>query len=502
MFFDSVLCLLFCVCDNKNHSNRIVNLEMGIISSIEDEEEERNEDLEAGWRPEDLAYLQFPFSSLANLAPQLHSTACVKSPVNLRRSSLQLIATEERNKYNIQFVVDTTTGCTVKIYYKANEIFGEELQMFVYKSSYNDTGIHSISLPKGLNQTFTTPKELQLDITLFKDDELVQPEHSPNYYPIVIILEPIKSNITNVSPNEKKQITAQITMAALNKTVEGNSYEIKTIKQKIVFGGVPYVVYEIFGIENIKYGIDAHPEECVICMSEPRNTIIIPCRHLCLCDQCADALRFQTNKCPICRGPVRSLLKIEVHGTENAQKDENSSSLTMSTSTTSSEENSSSIQKKPDSKREKKRNRIKKTARKQTTPPEETVPLTANLSTEDAALTTKEQNVVGSNGLNPENSLSSSNRNEKNAETPLKSPKENSILISSGASTPMSEPLPKIEEKKEGNIKAMILNDSVETPIFSEEHSLQPSFPSPQRQTNPTSVQNKRKEPKMAATAI
>jgi hypothetical protein len=40
--------------------------------------------------------------------------------------------------------------------------------------------------------------------------------------------------ITNVSSVEKKQISAQITMATLIKTTEKSSYEIKPIKQKIM----------------------------------------------------------------------------------------------------------------------------------------------------------------------------------------------------------------------------------------------------------------------------
>ena len=31
--------------------------------------------------------------------------------------------------------------------------------------------------------------------------------------------------------------------------------------------------------------------ECVVCMCEPRDTLIIPCRHLCLCFSCAESLR-------------------------------------------------------------------------------------------------------------------------------------------------------------------------------------------------------------------
>lgn len=49
--------------------------------------------------------------------------------------------------------------------------------------------------------------------------------------------------------------------------------------------------------------------ECVVCLSDVRDTLILPCRHLCLCNTCADTLRYQANNCPICR-----LRKPQSHG--------------------------------------------------------------------------------------------------------------------------------------------------------------------------------------------
>lgn len=50
--------------------------------------------------------------------------------------------------------------------------------------------------------------------------------------------------------------------------------------------------------------------ECVICMSEERDTMLLPCRHLCLCASCAQSLRYQANSCPICRCPFRAALNL------------------------------------------------------------------------------------------------------------------------------------------------------------------------------------------------
>lgn len=55
-------------------------------------------------------------------------------------------------------------------------------------------------------------------------------------------------------------------------------------------------------------------------MSDTRDTLILPCRHLCLCNSCADSLRYQANNCPICRAPFRALLQIRaVQKSSNGQ---------------------------------------------------------------------------------------------------------------------------------------------------------------------------------------
>lgn len=75
------------------------------------------------------------------------------------------------------------------------------------------------------------------------------------------------------------------------------------IKQKIHVGRHGYIINEVYGLSEGK--------DCLICMSAPKNTILLPCRHICLCSECSLALRSQTNKCPVCRAKIDSLLRIE-----------------------------------------------------------------------------------------------------------------------------------------------------------------------------------------------
>lgn len=46
---------------------------------------------------------------------------------------------------------------------------------------------------------------------------------------------------------------------------------------------------------------------CIICMAIPRDTLLLPCRHLCLCSQCWDSLEL-SRMCPICRTDVTAFV--------------------------------------------------------------------------------------------------------------------------------------------------------------------------------------------------
>lgn len=49
---------------------------------------------------------------------------------------------------------------------------------------------------------------------------------------------------------------------------------------------------------------------CVICMSNQRTHILVPCGHLCLCATCVDMALDRLGSCPLCRGQIQSAMRV------------------------------------------------------------------------------------------------------------------------------------------------------------------------------------------------
>lgn len=101
---------------------------------------------------------------------------------------------------------------------------------------------------------------------------------------MVVYAKSCTSNNENVVQSSNNT-HAQITQAVIEKNNHGN-FQVKVLKQILWIDGERYELQEIFGLVN-----SAEPEvasendpdtgkECVICLSEPKNTTVLPCRHM------------------------------------------------------------------------------------------------------------------------------------------------------------------------------------------------------------------------------
>lgn len=92
---------------------------------------------------------------------------------------------------------------------------------------------------------------------------------------------------------------------------------VKCLWHKVSIEGQQYTLQEIYGMSEFgkesKHDETAVGEHCVICLSEPRNTAILPCRHLCVCDGCGELLGSgAASTCPICRGTITGVKAFEL----------------------------------------------------------------------------------------------------------------------------------------------------------------------------------------------
>lgn len=51
---------------------------------------------------------------------------------------------------------------------------------------------------------------------------------------------------------------------------------------------------------------------CVICQEHIKCVLLLPCRHLCMCNECINTLQMYHNTCPICRSNIETTMQIFV----------------------------------------------------------------------------------------------------------------------------------------------------------------------------------------------
>ena len=143
-----------------------------------------------------------------------------------------------------------------------------------------------IPFQKGLAQKFYQPSETGIDFGFFELDLLSRPSRKEDIFPLVISAEASLPSFTEEVELDQPPPTmsphAQITQAIMKQNYEG-LFEVKVIKQILWIEGIRYELHEIYGIEDSsEQGFDDSEsgKACVICMNEPKDTAVLPCRHM------------------------------------------------------------------------------------------------------------------------------------------------------------------------------------------------------------------------------
>ncbi|KAJ4771825.1 RING/U-box superfamily protein [Rhynchospora pubera] len=250
----------------------------------------------------------------------------IRNDVNIKKETLKIEPDEQDpTKFLVSFTFDATVAGSITIYFFAKE--GTECNLTCTKEDLKPV---TITFSEGLGQKFRQPSGTGIELYSFPDSELSKDDKEMEVYPLAVKAdasppgEEKEGEKDCAIPGNKKSHNSQITQAIFEKRDNG-SYQVRVVKQILWVNEIRYELQEIYGIGNSVEGDNDGNDpgkECVICLSEPRDTTVLPCRHMCMCSECAKVLRFQSNRCPICRQPVERLLEIKVNNKGEEQTQE------------------------------------------------------------------------------------------------------------------------------------------------------------------------------------
>jgi len=224
------------------------------------------------------------------------SVETIQMNANIERGSFRLERLPE-GTYSLEFVFSALCDCSITVTVMGEELVDSNKVTTAFKvdtTKYPEPMTYRFS--KGILQPFP-PRTAVIDLALFSDQQLTYSDNT--VIPLIVDIRPD----TKVS----RSPSFEATILKFSKKPDG-FWTVKPVKQKFTVPGRTFDLLELFGA-------DSEGNECVVCMTEAKDTSVLPCRHLCLCKECANVLRVQHNsRCPICRVPVDGLLELKSIG--------------------------------------------------------------------------------------------------------------------------------------------------------------------------------------------
>lgn len=165
------------------------------------------------------------------------------------------------------------------------------------------------------------PITVKLDVSRLDDREKKFDKHYARQMPCAIVL---RYRTTEIKVNEQTDEKEE----AIVEHAEHTAVDLfpkparRVISQIVTTGNSSYVVENLYGAEgdnevtvgstvaqnNGGGGDNEEDVLCVICLTNMKDTSVMPCRHMCLCKECGEQLLQCRPLCPVCRAPIVTLL--------------------------------------------------------------------------------------------------------------------------------------------------------------------------------------------------
>ena len=248
--------------------------------------------------------------------PSVKKVYAVRNPFFIKKTSLILEKDAgPTNIYYIKFNYDSLVNFNCYINFEVSknkfkplipkETSNSDDYILSYTPSMNfaSKSIVIKNLPKGQNMEFFE-KEAIIDIDYYKSNKSkdIDTNKKENIYDVSIELVPIFED----KENNKKNEIAFVSLCNLEQEdIERHPHSLKIELQRLKTYGMWIDIHDIYN-SSLDNG------ECLICCTNLRNTIFLPCKHACTCNTCAHSLKMRNNPCPICKNTIKDLLILEV----------------------------------------------------------------------------------------------------------------------------------------------------------------------------------------------
>lgn len=227
--------------------------------------------------------------------PDIKKTNLVSNPVHVQRD---IAVTSHDGEPYLEFKFDSTCPVVVSVSMLDGQDNDVEKMAVVTNAPIV---LPTAKYPAQLGHAFCAP--------LGPIDKLVD-AHGQVYFVITLTVENLDDNLvrgqkTYFSINRKEDLLRRKTVAKIPLHADILCQTLDITDQDT--NSVAYNIQEVYGLRP---DIEADcGRECIICMSEPRDTVVLPCRHMAFCRYCANVMRTRCEKCPICRQRVGTLLQ-------------------------------------------------------------------------------------------------------------------------------------------------------------------------------------------------
>lgn len=236
--------------------------------------------------------------------PGLLMSQVLHSSAHLRGKTMMLKPGEHGEPMTLCFSFDALAPCMVTVYRSALLVPATLGLWEVESAAWSSP---SVNFPAGLGQSHTVEWE-----SLWQSQALsatFQSAADARHCPLLVELR-----VEEAETSKRSSVEWSICQLLTARNGSQGKTRVEVISQQFCNGSNQALeLLEVFGSEPTLDGTSR--QDCIVCQSEPRDTAVLPCRHMCLCSRCSDYIRTRTQynsyRCPICREKIGRMMRLD-----------------------------------------------------------------------------------------------------------------------------------------------------------------------------------------------